>query len=361
MDVRRMASAVTAVLRVAPRQATARFPAPTAVQRHVGLRSFSSSVQDVNSSKPVKEPVPLKQVMPTDGSRSDLKILPNNPDFLRLHVPSMSRMTRDEVSQFAFMLNTYGAVILVPENEDEDGLSPYKTLDRLLGTAVSHDAANEHGIVEINPARPTSINTANPMKEHLPHTDDAYTENPSMFCTLQCIQAAPSGGGETVLISGAELVTALSNKELKSLMKPGMVSMGRRPASDGSWMKVSSIPMFWVDKNSGWLQVRWRCNDGCVQDINTEAKPGYENMDAVARGEVHQLIVALAPRELLVIDNRAIAHGRRSYEADEPRVMWRKNYVGDGELASRLHNGLCSAYSSMFDGMYSMFEPQLGA
>lgn len=24
--------------------------------------------------------------------------------------------------------------------------------------------------------------------------------------------------------------------------------MGRRPAADGSWMKVSSIPLFWVDK-----------------------------------------------------------------------------------------------------------------
>ena len=33
--------------------------------------------------------------------------------------------------------------------------------------------------VEINPAKPTSINTANPKKEHLPHTDDAYTDSPA--------------------------------------------------------------------------------------------------------------------------------------------------------------------------------------
>mmetsp|Transcript_74079 Transcript_74079/g.130967 ORF Transcript_74079/g.130967 Transcript_74079/m.130967 type:complete len:360 (+) Transcript_74079:53-1132(+) len=338
-------------LHAAPRKAAVQ--APVSILAQQIKRSFA----DVTIKQP-NEPRALSEVMPRDGSRTDLKILPMNPDYLRLPVPAISKMSTHDVDHFAFMLNTYGAVILVPEG-DEDRLAPYKILDQLFGTVVHHDAANEHGIVEINPAKPTSINTANPKKEHLPHTDDAYTENPSMFCTLQCIEAAPSGGGETVLISGAELVASLSNKELKALMKPGMVSMGRRPAADGSWMKVSSIPMFWVDQNSGWLQVRWRCNDGCVGDVDMEARPAYEQMDAVARGEVHQLVVSLNQGELLVIDNRAIAHGRRSYEADEPRVMWRKNYVGDGQLAEQLKNGLCPSYSSMFDGMYSMFEPPL--
>eukprot|EP00931_Biecheleriopsis_adriatica_P059696 TRINITY_DN35770_c0_g1_i1.p1 TRINITY_DN35770_c0_g1~~TRINITY_DN35770_c0_g1_i1.p1 ORF type:complete len:369 (-),score=61.46 TRINITY_DN35770_c0_g1_i1:115-1221(-) len=363
MELRRLAYLATKsvqqrALRVAPRKAAMAVRAGLGSQ-HLGLRSKSvNAAQESAQLNACKDPVPLSKVMPRDGSRADLKVLPTNEEFLRLPVPSISGMTGYEISQFVFMLNTYGAAILVPEG-DEDPLAPYTMLDRLFGTCVPHDAMNQHGVVEINPARPTSINTANPAKEHLPHTDDAYTENPSMICTLQCIQAAPSGGGETVLISGAELVSALSNKELKALMKPGMVSMGRRPAGDGSWMKVSSIPMFWVDKDSGWLQVRWRCNDGCVQDIDVEAKPAYEQMDAVARGEVSQLVVSLRHREILIIDNRAIAHGRRSYEAGEPRIMWRKNYVGDGELASQLTNGLCPSYSSMFDGMYSMFEPTL--
>ena len=108
------------------------------------------------------------------------------------------------------------------------------------------------------------------------------------FLTLQCRQSAPSGGGESVLVSGADLVAALSNEELRTLMQPGMVSMGRRPAGDGSWMKVSSIPLFWVDKDSGWLQVRWRCNDGCLGDVAEEVKPSYEQMDAVARKEARR-------------------------------------------------------------------------
>lgn len=308
-------------------------------------------------SQPKKQAVALDKIMPRDGSRSDLKILPPDPDFLRLPVNNIAKMSRSEISSLALLINTYGAAILVPETPDEDGLGAYKTLDHLFGTTVGHDSQNEHGVVEINPAKPTSINTANPQKAHLPHTDDAYTESPSAFCTLHCRKAAPSGGGESVLVSGAELLASLSNEELRTLMQPGMVSMGRRPAGDASWMKVSSIPMFWVDKDSGWLQVRWRCNDGCVSDVAAEAQISYAQMDAVARGEAQQLIVALQPGEILIVDNRAIAHGRREYLSEEPRIMWRKNYVGDGALAPELRKGMCAAYSSMFEGLHSMFDP----
>lgn len=322
--------------------------------RHLSSKSGSNTLKSSKEDFARKAAVPLADVMPRDGSRKDLKMLPSQANHLHLIVNSISKMSRSEEKMLAFLLDRYGAAVLAPE--EDEGEAIYSKLDSFFGSVVPHDAMNEHGIVEINPARPTSINTADSKKPHLPHTDDAYTDNPSMFCTLQCREAAPSGGGETVLISGVELLAALSNKELKKLMKPGMVSMGRRPAADASWMKVSSIPMFWVDEDSGWLQLRWRCNDGCVQDINGEVKPAYEQMDAIAKAEVHQLLVQLAPREVLIIDNRAIAHGRRSYEAGEPRIMWRKNYQGDSDFAANLKNGLCWTYSSMFDGMSSMFD-----
>lgn len=121
--------------------------------------------------------------------------------------------------------------------------------------------------------------------------------------------------------------------------------------------KVSSIPMFWVNKESGWLQLRWRCNDGCVQDVDERAESAYQRMDAVARGKTTQLVISLARHEILVVDNRAIAHGRRSFECTEPRVMWRRNYVGDGELAADMRVGLCQAYSSVFEHCHSVFDP----
>ncbi|CAK9016007.1 unnamed protein product [Durusdinium trenchii] len=296
--------------------------------RRVDIRTFSKK----------KKPVALETVVPRDGSRDDLKILPSDPEGLKLKVRSLGSITLEDQNRFVQKVNDHGAAVLVPE-EEGDPLAVYKTLDRWFGNCIPHDAMNEHGIVEINPANPTSINTANPKKEHLPHTDDAYTDSPAAFCTLQCRTSAATGG-ESVLVSGAELLAALSNEELRTLMQPGMVSMGRRPAADGSWMKV-----------------RWRCNDGCVGDVAAEVKPSYEQMDAVARHEVHQLVVPLNPGELLIVDNRAIAHGRRPYESDDPRIMWRKNYVGNGELEAQLRTGMCAAFSSMFDGLHSMFDP----
>merc|ERR1712187_719190 len=125
--------------------------------------------------------------------------------------------------------------------------------------------------------------------------------------------------------------------------------MGRRPAADGSGMKCSAIPLFWVSPESGRLHLRWRCNDDCVKDIDVEAQSAYHRMDAIARSVLYQLEEQLAPREVLVVDNRAIAHGRRSFNTEEPRVLWRRNYYGDGELSSRLTVGMCAAHASFID------------
>jgi len=328
----------------------------------VEQRRWSVTVQDVpatrKEAKAAKAALSMGDVLRRKGPRSDVKALPRNPDLLRIQVGSVVGMTEQEIASFAWMMNEYGAAVLTPRQDPDDGLAAYTTLDRLLGKCVSHDQMNEQGIVEINPVKATSINTANPKKAHLPHTDDAYTEQPSRFITLQCRKAAPSGGGEHVLVSGVEPLAALSSEELRTLMRPGMVQMGRRPAGDGSWMKCSSIPMFWVNRESGWLQLRWRCNDGCVADVDDSAKSAYERLDGVAKGDVHQCVLSLKPSEILIVDNRAVAHGRREYESDEPRIMWRRNYVGDGELESKLSVGMCATYTSLFEPCSSLFEPR---
>jgi alpha-ketoglutarate-dependent taurine dioxygenase len=307
--------------------------------------------------KPVVQLADMLASKSQNGQRKDVKNLPHDPEHLRFRVKSIVDMTENEVTHFAQMMNIYGAAVLSPEIDTEDGLAAYRMLDRLLGEAVPHDKMDERGIVEINPAKATSINTANPKKEHLPHTDDAYTERPSRFITLQCRIAAPSGGGESVLISGMDLLASLNSEEVRSLMKPGMVTMGRVNAADGAWLKTSSIPMFWVDRESGFLQLRWRCNDGCVADVHEKAESAYERMDAVARKDIHQLKIQLRPKDLLIVDNRANAHGRNEFDAAEERVMWRRNYYGDGELDGKMSVGMCATQTSLFEGCSSIFDP----
>jgi hypothetical protein len=307
--------------------------------------------------KPVVQLADMLARKSQNGPRKDVKNLPHDPEHLRFRVKSIVDMTEDEVTHFAQMMNIYGAAVLSPEVDTDGGLAAYRMLDRLLGEAVPHDKMDERGIVEINPAKATSINTANPKKAHLPHTDDAYTERPSRFITLQCRTAAPSGGGESVLISGMDLLASLNSEEVRSLMKPGMVTMGRVNAADGAWLKTSSIPMFWVDRESGFLQLRWRCNDGCVADVHEKAESAYERMDAVARKDIHQLKIQLRPKDLLIVDNRANAHGRNEFDEREERVMWRRNYYGDGELDGKMSVGMCATHTSLFEGCSSIFDP----
>jgi len=337
------------------------FQSVAAAERPNGHRMLVTAAEPVKQRKARKVGVPLADLLASKqekGPRNDVKALPRDPDHLRFRVKTIVGMTEDEVSHFAQMMNVYGAAVLVPEEDTEDGLAAYRMLDRLLGDVVPHDKMDERGIVEINPAKATSINTANPKKPHLPHTDDAYTERPSRFITLQCRRAAPSGGGESVLISGMDLLASLNSEELRSLMKPGMVTMGRR-SPNGEWLKCSSIPMFWVDRESGFLQLRWRSNDGCVQDVHKKAESAYNRMDAVARGDVHQLKVQLRPKELLIVDNRANAHGRNEFDNSEERVMWRRNYYGDGELDGKMSVGMCATQTSLFESCASVFDPDV--
>lgn len=269
------------------------------------------------------------------------KTLPRDPEALRLRVGCISTMLHTEVQQMVQMLDQVGAVVLTPDRE-EDELATYQTLDRLFGEHVWHDAENAHGIVELNPENPTSINVADTEHPHQPHTDDAYTEKPAVFMTLNC-RVAARNGGESVLVSGADFLEHLSSADLETLKKPGMVTMGRRPATadpTAPWKFTSSIPMFWVDQESNRLCLRWRCKDKCVKDVAPEALEAYERLNEIALDDNKRLFLPLQPTEVLVLDNRAHAHGRTPYPKGEPRILWRKNYFGNGLLAQSITTGM---------------------
>lgn len=291
--------------------------------------------------------------LPNDG----LKRLPRDPDALKLRVGCIGAMLDSEVQQLIEMLDVIGAAVLAPERE-EDELATYQTLDRLFGTHAWHDSEDRHGIVKLDPFAPTSINVADTETTHQPHTDDAYTEKPAAFVTLNCRVAAKKGG-ESVLVSGTDFYESLSRSELDMLMQPGMVTMGRRPASaqpDTPWKFTSSIPMFWVCKDRQRLNMRWRCKDRCVKEVAPEAVEAFERLNKVALDDSKRLLVPLQPRQVLVVDNFAHAHGRSSYSKGEARVLWRKNYFGNGQLEKSITTGVAD-YGVALSRLSSLSDP----
>jgi len=319
-----------------------------------------SSDQEQGAYAKIKTLPRARQGTEQQGAYAQKKKLPRDPEALRLRVGCIGAMSDKEVQQFTKFLDEVGAVVLKPDRE-EDELETYQTLDRLLGKHVWHDMENDHGIVELNPEKPTSINVADTHHPHQPHTDDAYTEQPAVFMTLNC-RVAAKNGGESVLVSGADFLDDLSAEDLETLKKPGMVTMGRRPAEPNApWKFTSSIPMFWVDQESKRLCLRWRCKDKCVKEVAPEALELYERLNNIALDDSKQLVVPLQPTEVLVLDNRAHAHGRTPYPKGEPRVLWRKNYFGNGQLAQSIKTGMVDHEAVQKPAVPMVQEALLGA
>lgn len=193
------------------------------------------------------------------------------------------RVAVEQKERMVTMLNEYGALVFVPERDD-DPLQTVTTLNALLGTPVKHDREDEHGIVVLDPSNPTSINVAEPGKAHLPHTDDAYMAEPCDIMTLQCRIAAPEGTGLSTLVCGTTLLENISAAELAVLSKPGMIEAGRRPATpDAPWKFTSTLPTFWADGERFCL--RWRCHDGCVKVRGRSARAVHPPRGARAMPE----------------------------------------------------------------------------
>lgn len=55
-----------------------------------------------------------------------------------------------------------------------------------------------------------------------------------------------------------------------------------------------------------------------------------------------QLKVPLKPGMVLVMDNKAHAHGRTVYDTGVQRVLWRKNFYNNGALSGLVVHGICA-------------------
>jgi alpha-ketoglutarate-dependent taurine dioxygenase len=274
-----------------------------------------------------------------NASNSFKKFLPKDPAQLRLSVGNIASLNETEVDKIVSIINKHGAVVLKPDIPIKTG-ADYAQLDGLLGERAPHEKKNKDGIVVIDPFQPNSIGVADTEKAHMAHTDESFLDQPSRFMTLQCRVAAEDGGGESFLVSGAELVdSVLTPEEVEILKQPGMVTVGRTlpGLSEG---RVSTQPLIW-DEN-GMLHIRWRSHDSYIKYVAPEAKSAFAKMSNMGMDAAHQLKLLLAPNELMIVDNRANAHGRLPFGDGLARVMWRVNYNGNGSLVDRLSCGFQS-------------------
>ena len=238
--------------------------------------------------------------------------------------------------QFVDCFNSHGFAIITP-NELVDNLV---SLQPLFGTLVKNEKMNSDGILVIDPILGFSPGQKNTEMDHLPHTDECYLNEASRIMILQCVLQS-SIGGESTIVYGSEMYKfcreTFTQDEIELLFRKDCLSIGRK-LSDSSQNDCSSIAIFSINKLN-FLEVKWRSMDSYIDNVNESILKIYEKLNSFVWDPTNQLKFKLKPNQILVVDNRALCHGRIRYSNEERRTLWRTNYMNDGILSSVLVNG----------------------
>ena len=237
------------------------------------------------------------------------------------------------VNELCNKFNKYGFVILNPDECSNNLVS----LQGLLGKRAEHERINEEGVLVIDPIKSFSINHKNTHIDHLPHTDESFLDKPSKVMALQCIEPAKSGGGQTILVYGSEmmdhLIKKLNRSEIDALFNTNCLTVQRTLPGLGEG-RCSSFSIFKTNKHR--VEMKWRCKDSYIKQCEPKAVKAFELLNDFACNPANQFSFLLEKNQIILVDNMALAHGRTRYDGNERRVLWRLNYMNDGLLSEKL-------------------------
>ena len=273
---------------------------------------------------------------------------------------SICSLTAKEHTELVSIYNRFGFVLVkctAHSPTDEDIRGNIMGLQPLLGRTAPHKRMDSDGIVPIVASTASAI-TKNKLSwamgltsaEFEPHTDGSFLAVPDEVLSLTCYEPAAEGG-ESYVVSGAKLFShlqeVLSAAELAGLFLPDAITVGR----DG---QTATKPVFHVlpsestqDSSAATpkLTMSWRCDLVLRGQVHPEAKRGCDAILAFVTDPMNQLTHKLQRNEMLIMDNRAVLHARRSFPDGMPRRLARCNFFLEGEggaFESHLATGFTS-------------------
>jgi len=257
-----------------------------------------------------------------------------------LNVSRCSGLLESDLEKFVRNFNEYGFVV-VETKETEHPEEQLMMLAPLLGRVADHKMTDSYGVYSIAPTEkpdprfPGTSNAPHPL-----HTDGAFLNNPEAIVALQCVVPAAEGG-ETTLASCSYIFKLLGEKynleKIQKLFTPGSLSIDRA----GQKGEFS-----FLEKHENRIKVRYR--DDHYADIKTSDDAGelYKALKIILNGENSVLSFQLQPNQILIVDNSAVLHGRKSFPEEISRHYNRMNFDGCGQLAPRLKYGIPSTQFS---------------
>lgn len=263
-----------------------------------------------------------------------------DPADVTIDVPSLAELL-ESVSlreNVLCQLNKTGIVVLNLATVDFE--TDQLALRALFGSVTPHEKADEHGIVRIDIGNPTSVNTAAYAKPHLSHTDEAYCDAPSQILTLMCERAAVDGG-ESTFVSGQRMLEAVldAGLPLDPLFEPDCLTVGRM--LPGSTELVESTMPVLCRRSEGIANLRFRSLDSYVRGMRADVAKQMQVLHDFTSNPDNQFKVPLRPKQMMILDNTRMVHGRTAFDPSGGRRMNRCNfYNDDGAWASLVSHGL---------------------
>ena len=147
------------------------------------------------------------------------------------------------------------------------------------------------------------------------HTDCSNKAIPPNLVAFAMEQPDPQGGGESIILSAADLVYELPEDLVSLLRQPVFPFVGEKRypilQGEGDDLRIR----YYRNQIDSALGEQYTLSDNL-----REALDELEHYLALSKRSVR---LALQPGEILIMDNQRVLHGRSAMPADSPRLMHR--------------------------------------
>jgi alpha-ketoglutarate-dependent taurine dioxygenase len=229
--------------------------------------------------------------------------------------------TVSEVERYGFSLRD------LPEPHSVDEARDWlNQLEMVFGEGRSHKHAvggvvsltNDPTVYTDGVIRPQSDNG-----HQIPHTDGAFEADPPHVMSVLCLQPAEEGG-ETLLVDMKRPAEDMSKEVLQGLYLPDAITVERGD-------KKATHPVYAANGRGG-MTARFSNHEYNESYPGSPlAALGFRAVDEYLKDPVKQLVIPLEAKQLIIIDNDRVTHGRNAFESRAPRHLLRKWYTGQSD------------------------------
>lgn len=261
-----------------------------------------------------------------------------DPKDLIVETDRVQNFDDSQITRMYELFNKYGLVI-VQHEPVPSAVEELVDIGAYFGRPVTHDRADERGLVVIGELEGYEEFVGSSSGPHLMHTGGTFMDwrlVPKVVL-LQC-ELQSRIGGQSMIAPGAAAYRYFEEHDpegLKMLMDPKIFSIRRSFAGEGQFANtgVSGKAVFDNERlGNGRVWMTFRFDGKIKLEINPDA--GHEVYDRLVRFFDHshnQVNFKLQPNQILICDNTAVVHSRTAYQAGSRRKLNRLQCDGERE------------------------------